>query len=426
MEQQLITKFRNAFCAKEKLYARGIGIECEIPIVTEQGEAIHLDIVQAMFTHLGETGFELETDEYSGLLMAAKRINVKSAEKFDFSIDTITTDIGYSTIEIVLAPQKKLYTLQSHLLELLFFLMDFFESQNCRMLGYGIQPVSCPSKKILMPKERYSFLEKLSTTRFLPKSEGGDPSFLTITASNQCHIQIGLEDAVLANNVLNALSGLQIALHANSPIWKGKVDTTYKATREILWEFSYPNRLNQIGIPPQFENIESYVDYLCQFEPLLVQRNGTYFQILNKKTFKDFLLNESPTVGRALNGEEIIIEPNAEDIKPLLSFCFFNARLVPKHGTVESRMCCQQPPKKTLTSAALMLGIIENLQAAQKLVEKFPLETWQEIRKEAAKHTFHASVNGVSILPMLQQLLDIAKEGLKNRNLQEEIFLQPL
>jgi len=426
INKQIITKFKEAFSTNKIQSPRGIGIECEIPVVTEKGAVVPIDIIQNMFVYLAENGFKIEWDDYSGLMLAAKRMNIKSAERFDCHTDTITTDVGYSTLEIVLAPQDNLHALQSHFEKLLFLLMPYFEGQNCRMLGYGIQPLTPPSAKVMIPKERYRFFEKLSTSRIIPPSEGGDASFLTITASNQCHLEISLEDAIPATNVLNALSGLQIALQANSPIWKGKVDATHKATREILWESSFPNRRKQMGIPPKFDNIESYVNYLFQFKPLLVKRDKRYFKILNKRTFENFLLNESPTIGEALNGQKRLIKPRQEDIDTLLPFCYFNARLVPKHGTVESRMCCQQPPTETLTSAALTLGIIENLEAAEDLARKFPLKTWREIRKKASQYTFNAHINELSILPSIQDLLDLANEGLKKRNLQEEVFLQPL
>ncbi|CAA6828630.1 MAG: Gamma-glutamylcysteine synthetase, partial [uncultured Aureispira sp.] len=381
MHEQIVTNFKTAFSSSPIESLRGIGIECEIPVVTETGAIVSLETIQLMFAYLEQKGFEIEYDKHSGLASTAKRANKQSHKAFDYHVDQITTESGYSTIELVLAPQNNLHAIQAQFWDLLFLLMDFFDSKNCLLLGYGIQPLTPPSKKALMPKERYRFFEKLSTNHTIPLSEGGDTAFLTITASNQCHVEIDLEQAISATNVLNALSGLQIALQANSPIWKGKVDPKYKANREMLWESSFPNRLNQIGIPPSFKNITAYVDYLFQFKPTLVKRNGRYFKILNKDTFTDFLQNASPTIGEALNGEKIEVEPVAEDMDHLLPFCYFNARLAPKYGTIESRMCCQQPPKETLTSAALTLGIIENLQAAEGLVRQFELETWQEIRK---------------------------------------------
>ena len=426
IKEQIITEFKNAFCTYKTQSLRGIGIECEIPVVTEEGEAVSLSVIQAMFSYLKKQGFEIEWDESTDLMIAAKRTNHKSAEKFDYHFDTITTDTAFSTLEIVLAPQDNLHTIQEQLSNLLQTLLPFFNEKKVLLLGYGIQPLTSPSRKLLMPKERYRFFEKLSTNNIIPISEGADSSFLNLSASNQCHLEINAKDAIRATNVLNALSGLQIILHANSPIWKGQIDPNYKASREMFWDISFPNRRNQTGIPPKFENIESYVDYLFQFKPSLVKREGRYLQILNKTTFEEYLLNTFPAIGCTIDGKQLEVEPKKEDFQQLIPFSWFNVRLVPKYGTIESRMCCQQPFGSNLTTAALTLGIIENLPAAEELSNIYSLAHWRVIRKQAAHHGFDTRIKGESILPLLKDMLDVATEGLQKRDLQEAVFLQPL
>ena len=219
---------------------------------------------------------------------------------------------------------------------------------------------------------------------------------------------------------------MQIILHANSPIWKKTVDPTYKANREVFWEYCYPDRLNQMGIPPKFKTIEDYIQYLLLFKPMLVKRDHQLLQIINKQTFNDFLLNKTPTIGQTLSGEKQTVYPQVKDIHYLNTFNYFNARLAPRYGTIESRMCCQQPPGETLAPTAVTLGILENLEAAVKLMELFSWETWKRIRSDATKYTFDTRVNGKSCIPVLTQFLDTAKEGLKKRKLGEEVFLKPL
>ncbi|ROR97918.1 gamma-glutamylcysteine synthetase [Sinobacterium caligoides] len=426
IKQQVISEFKRAFNFDKTTASRGIGVECEIPIVEEAGEAVSLRGIQNMFLYLEKIGFQLDYDDYSGLIVAATRRNAKSAENFPYCTDTITTDTAYSTLEVVLAPQHNLHDIQSQLEEVLFLLKTFFDSQNCLMLGCGIQPISPPSRKLLMPKERYCFFEKLSTNHLVKQQTGADSSLLNITASNQCHIEIGLEDGLIAANVLNALSGLQIALHANSPICEGSVDANRKANREMMWDVCFPNRLQQIGIPPAFASAESYIAYLLNFKTLLVKREGQYFQIINRDSFSDFLLNQVPATGVSLEGKERIIEPRADDIEQLIPFGWFNARLVPKYGTVESRMCCQQPQNEMLTPSALTLGLVENLQAAHEFSTRYSLSTWREIRIQAARDALEATVEGKHIVALLGEFLDIAKAGLQGRQLGEEVFLQPL
>ena len=423
---QIFSEFTKNFVVNYHRSHRGIGIECEIPVVTSLGDAIPLSVIQKMYKFLEKRGFQLKKESDSTQTVAATKVNIESAIHFDFPIDTITTDAGIGILEIALAPQLNLHEVQSQLNKILIILIEYFDTQNCQMLGYGIQPLTPPSRKLLMPKERYLFYEQLSGNQTIPKSRGADAHLLTITASNQCHIDISQQEAIPAINVLNALSGLQIALHANSPIWQGAIDPTFKANREIFWDLCYPDRLNQIGIPPKFKSIEDYIQYLLQFKPMLVKRGKQLLKVLGKTTFKKFLLDGTPSIGKTLNGKSVVIHPSVKDIHALNSFCYFNARLVPKHGTIESRMCCQQPPKETLTSAALTLGILENLEAANQLMDKLPWKTWQLLRKDTARTSFETLIGKKSILSALNRIMHIAKKGLQKRKLGEEIFLAPL
>jgi len=137
------------------------------------------------------------------------------------------------------------------------------------------------------------------------------------------------------------------------------------------------------------------------------------------------MLSQTPVFGQTLEGEKYTIQPEVEDIHYLNSFCYFNARLAAKFGTIESRMCCQQPPDAALAPTALTLGLLSNLEETNKLVETYSWETWKAVKKMALQHTFKTTIDGKSILPVLTQFLEIAERGLLKRNLGEVIFLEP-
>lgn len=417
------------FCGKFKTstkQSKGIGIEAELPVVTLEGEVPDFSIIQGLFRYLEAKGFQIQKEPFSNCLVGASRLNVQSSKNFAYSFDTVTTDVGYGILEIALAPQQSIYEAEHYFMALIQLLNDYLSGHNCLILGFGIQPVTPPSKELMMPKERYLFFGNFSQNNIISTSQGTDAHLLTITASTQCHIDITCQEAIIAVNVLNALSGLQIALNANSSIWQGNIDNSCKANREFFWEQCYPARINQIGIPPKFATIEAYLQYLLEFKPMLLKREPHLLQILNKTTFSDFMYNTTPAIGQTLDGKKVTVEPCLTDIHYLNTFCYFNARLVPQYGTIESRMCCQQPPGETFAPAALTLGLLENLESAQKLMNRLPWETWKEVRQQAGCKTFDAQVNDQSIVPMLEELVDIAAKGLQTRNLNEEYFLEPL
>jgi len=421
--QEIFAEFTKAFTCNPK--SRGIGVEFELPVISESGEAASMDTIQEMFEFLGTEGFQLERDEQANIIIGASRINPISAQHFEYSIDTVMTDAGCGIVELVMAPQLNLHLVQESLTKITALLVDFFDNRNCKILGYGIQPLTAPSRQLLMPRERYSFFEKFSpNNQFIPKADGSDAHLLTVTASSQCHIDIDREEAITSINVLNAFSGLQIILNANSPIWRGGLDPDFKANREVFWECCYPDRLNQLGIPPKFQEWSDYIQYFFEFKPMLIERDRL-LQILNKETIKDFMLDKTVTIGRTLDGEERIVQPEIEDIHYMNTFCYFNARLVPKLGTIESRMCCQQPPGESLAPTAISLGLLANLEEAQKLADTYPVSVWKQIRLDGLRKGFKTLVDGQDITPLLAQFIDCARRGLTMRNLGEEEYLVP-
>lgn len=422
----LLTEFTKKFKPKSVIAPKGIGIECELPIVNPEGEAAPLSVIYQLFDYLALAGFDLKVDEYTQKPVAATRINLESALQFDYCEDTISTDLGFSTLEIALAPQTNLWVVEQQLNDLLSLLLPYFDQQQCRILGYGIQPFTPPSADLLVPHKRYNFIDRVSGNEFVPASAGKDFHLLTVTASNQCHIEVSLEEAIPAVNVLNGLSGLQIALQANSPIWKGQVDNQYKATRELFWDYCFTDRINQAGIPAKFNDLAGYVDNLMSFKAQRVIRNGQAYRIASDQTFKDFYQETQPTIGENREGECLLLTPQPEDIHLQNGFCYYNARLVSKFGTIENRMCCQQPPGETMVTAALTLGILENLAEAQQLLASLNFISPTKLRMKAIKNGLATKLAGKSIIPWGYQLLAIAEKGLQKRGDGEEIFLAPL
>ncbi|MEM1119592.1 MAG: hypothetical protein AAGJ18_04045, partial [Bacteroidota bacterium] len=145
----LLSEFTKNFNPKVALDQRGIGLECEFPIVNHLGQAVSLGIIQQLFNYLESKGFELKVDDFTKQPIAVTRVNVESALFFEYCEDTITTDLGHSTLEIALAPQTDLWKIQEQLNELLLLLLSYFDQHHCRILGYWIQPFTPPSRDLL-------------------------------------------------------------------------------------------------------------------------------------------------------------------------------------------------------------------------------------------------------------------------------------
>ena len=423
--KSLLPIFNKRFTFDPLRQRRHIGIECEFPVVYRNGNAVSYAVIRELFQHLREHGFFLEHDPLTGEVISAKRPARHPTGKSAYTWDVISTDTGYSVIEISPAPAADLFTLQKVLDELLALLTAYCQPLGAMLLGYGVHPLSQPSSQMLANKSRYLLFKKWSDHRLIDRSQGHDCDLLTITASNQTHVDVAQDEAITAVNVLNGLSGLQIILNANSPIWGGQVDILSKAVRESFWPHCFPGRTEQIGIPKQFTDMADYLEFLCAFKRQSVERNKQSIFLDGTENFLAFMHCDQ-AMGKTVDGRRCTVKPAPEDIYSQAAYAWFNGRLAPLYGTVEARVCCQQPPGETLCSHALILGLVENLSAAERLLQRHSWVEWQELKLSALQHTFNARVLHSSVMPLLDEMLEIAAQGLQRRKLGEEDLLAPL
>lgn len=427
MYNSLVNTFRKNY--RPKLHdtnLRKVGIELEFPIVKDNGEAVDYDIIRKMFSWLEKKDWKIAKDGGTGEIVAAEKSISKGEGRFGYDKDVIGTDVGYCTVEASLSPEDNLFALVEHWKRMKAVLLEFFTKEHCHILGYGVQPLSPPNRHLLANKGRYKFFEQDSLNRFIDQKYGLDLHVFATSAANQCHIDVYDEEAIRVLNMLSCLAPLLSAVTANASVWKGFVDPEWTDIREIFWDKSWSNRIEQTGIPDTLESFEDYVERLCRFRPLMVKRNNEYIKILNCKTFGEYFEKGKNNIGETVAGEQISLESIPEDIIFHNGFAWWDARLAPLYGTVEVRPCSQQPDNAILAPAAFSLGLIENLSEAEKLYKQYMVKDWRKLRFDVLRHGFQATIQSESILPIVTQALTIAKEGLKSRNLGEEKFLEVL
>lgn len=418
--------FKKNFLSKPTSHQlRNIGIELEFPIVKHNGFAVDYQTVLKLFAWLMKKDWNASVDTGTGEIVEVSKSTTNSHGRFGYEKNVIGTDVGYCTIEIALSPHDNLFAVEACWKKIKNLLLEFFSQENCHILGYGIQPLSPPTQNLIANKGRYRFFEQDSLNRVIDQRYGQDLSVFAISASNQCHIDVYNEEAIMAVNVLNGLAPLISALTSNSPIWRGESDSEWIDVREIFWDKSWSNRIEQVGIPDAFTDFADYVDRLCLFRPLMVKRNNEYIKILDRSTFKDFIRNKE-SVGQTVDGKHVRLLSLPEDIGMQSGFAWWQARLAPEYGTLEIRPGSQQPENATLCVAALALGLVENLQSAHQLYSKHALTDWRKLRFDVLRHGFRATIKENSVLPLINTALQIAKVGLQKRNLGEEIYLSVL
>lgn len=359
--------FVKNYGARPQNTRRTIGIELELPVVKDDGSAVDYDTIRELFRWLESQGWSISKDEGTGESVEASKAISQSKGRFGYDKDVIGTDVGYCTVETSLSPEDNLFALEEHWERIKGILVSFFADKNCHVLGYGVQPVSHPAHSLVANKGRYIFFEQDSLNRFIDQKYGVDLNVFATSASNQCHIDVYQDEAITAVNVLNGLAPLLSAVTANAPVWRGTIDPEWLDIREIFWDKSWTNRIDQVGIPDRFEDFADYVNRLCQFRPLMVKRDGQFIKILNCKTFGEFLEKGDHNEGQTVDGRIVPLASSPDDVVFHNGFAWWQARLAPAYGTLEVRPCGQQPPGATLAVSAFSLGLVENLSEAEKL-----------------------------------------------------------
>jgi len=154
------------------------------------------------------------------------------------------------------------------------------------------------------------------------------------------------EETIKAVNVLNGFAGAQIALMANSSIWRGRMDAEHRCVAERFWDWWRPAQ-GRVGVPKApFAGVSHYVQSVAQLKPVYVKREGKPVILKGYPSFAEFYASPD-AAGVDLNGERVALVPGPADIETHNSCYWYNAR-ISRYYTVENRACDQQPPDALL------------------------------------------------------------------------------
>lgn len=389
---------------------RGTGLELKFPAVQANGEAIRMEQLQELWTFLADAGWQPIIDPYYETAVAVERPGTHCP-------DVIGTETGRCKLEVSLSYQEDIFRLQAELVEVRETLSEFGRQTGVSFLGLGIQPLTPPARELMMPKARNLFWEQVFSN--------GRVDIFTVTATNQVHVDVAPEEAVPAVNVFNGLAAAEIALNANSTVWKGQVETGYKALAEQAWEWWLPGspRVGQTVRP--FRDLEDYVAHLASYRPVYIVRDGQYLGLAGYPSFASYWQEVAGAEVVDAEGDAVTVMPALEDWELHQTFCWHDARLS-AYGTLENRVNCEQPPEEIMVAAALTLGIMENLGEASRLAEEYSWEELARARQEAICRGMEAAVAGQPVTTLCRQVLEMAVAGLQARGLGEEVFLDPL
>lgn len=383
--QTLVSYFESRFTYSRNS-KRTLGIEKEVLAVDSKGQMA--DLSKTVWPAVAKSKkYKMLFDEY----------HKDAIVGFDLGKNIVTTDAGLGTFEFILPPFLRAQDAEKEMKLIYKAVSPFLKQFDFKMLGLGYQPLTKQKQKNWNRKQRYEIL----VSHYGPRV-----SYSTLSASDQVHLDLALDEVIPATNAFNKLNGFLVALFGNSPIREGKIGDM--EPREVMWDSLGKRRT---GIPPyEFNSIEEYLEYIWNL-PCIMTKKGT-LAFDPKMTFSEFMKGKS---------EKELTEQFAFHEGTV----WFSSR--PRvYGTLEIRPCGLQPFKDHMVVPTFCMGLMENLPALIDFLKPFSWKECRAFRYRAARLGMNAKINGKSVVSYLGELLALSKDGLKKHGFGEEVYLKPL
>ena len=403
-----------------------IGIEIEIPIVNLDKKAVDFDVVHKITNEFKNHYSDFKEDgiDYEGNVFSLKN------PKTD---DIVCYDCSYNNIEFAMGKEKDLFSINERFTDYYTFTKELFEQYNHTLTGMGINPYRKYNVNEPIPSERYLMLyhhlKSYKNYKDIPMHFHKYPEYGMFSSASQVQLDVHKDNLVKTINVFSKIEPIKALLFSNSVLF-GENDN-FTCFRDPLWEYSTHgvNPHNIGGYDVDFQDIDDLQVYLESLNIYCVMRDGAYinFPSMNLLEYfsRDYVRGEIYCRGQY---RQIDIKPCVSDIKYLRPFKFINLTF---RGTVEFRSICTQPIGDSMCVAAFHLGLKDKLDELSELIENDHViyhkgYTTAELRKIMIKREIPQFFNEGDICRLSTDIVDLAAEGLEDRGIGEEVFLNPL
>ena len=375
----------------ERPALRTVGREAEFPIVAANGEAVDARrLWQALLSNP-----QLEPEYGASALGQRDFIVGLKGPNFSYALE-----VGVGTMEINTRPCQTLFEIQELMSEAVAHLVSAAARASWRVLGYGVQPRSRPSLRIMSPKQRYLSLYRAMADPWL---------WYTVTAADQLHVALGRGEMVQMLNYGSLITPIIIALCANSPVYAGK-ESQYCSAREGVMAAIRANEHRHGMLARPMRDLADFVETIAQATYLIVRAGGEI--VPSSIPFTEYLREHGADYPAFLFHEHYI---------------WNSARLRAAYGTIELRPACQQPWPETMAVAALNLGLIEAEAAIHPLIIDELGEAYWDRMRVYHQQVIRFGLDAPQPVPdLLRRVLGLAEDALARRGCGEERLLAPV
>lgn len=411
---------------------RTVGREAEFPVVDQAGRAADVDRLWPLLLGNEDTAEKDKRDSLSPhssslspLKVKRDAVNTDLIVGLDGAAYSYALEVGKGTIELNVGPYATLFELEIAFRSAVERLVRAAAKLGWRVLGYGVQPLSPPTRDLLSPKQRYHALADIM---------GADWIWYTVTASDQTHVDISRDEAVSMLNFGSLIAPVVVALCANSPLAAGALTGDCSGREGRMITARYGERHGMISRP--YADLTDFVARLSRM-PALLRREGERL-LPDGRLFSDVLradYGKARSEERGESSEGWVLTAGSFDAFLLHDhYIWHSARVRTAYGTVELRPACQQPPHELMAATALYLGLVEGheeiveyIQNALAPVEERTLAGCWPRMQQYHHQAVRAGLAAPEPAPgFLAEVLTLAAAALARRGYGEEEMLAPL
>ncbi len=364
-----------------------VGVELEFPLVNLKKAPVEEHIAKGIFDYFLEKGFKSELSEKGQPLFITNEDG-----------DCLSFDNSYNNFEFALNYGDNLCDIKERFYRLYDEVQGYFKRHNHAIVGIGSNPYKKHTEKSHVDFSTYNMVDE-----YLNKFGNGSPypDFPAFLSSAQTHLDVPLDDLPRAYTLYGRMDFVRGLLFSNAPDFERE---GYLCYRDYLWEQSAfslcPNITGKVE--GSFEKSEDLVEYIAKKGIFNRIRDGKY-EVFAPVGIEEYFKSE---------------DAREEDMNCYLSFK--NVEIT-RRGTLEIRSDCAQPFKEAFVPAAFNLGILYNMDKAEKIIEGFNVEgTNTYLREKAVKGELRVDKE------LLISMVKCAEEGLLKRGKGEEGLIKPL
>ena len=396
-----------------------IGIEIEMPIVNIGGgkteKAVCVSAVEKAIAHFG-----FAPRKYDDNGTCHEAVCNDTGDVFSF-------DCSYNNFEISLGRVRTLHEAQARFRDYVSFINGELNRYEHTLTGLGINPNYKINDYNFVPSPRYRMLEG-----YLKKCQVWEGSFHpyfgygTFSSASQVQLDVTEENLCDAIEAFSLVEPLKAVLFANSYLPE---KPELLCVRDYFWEQS-PHGINPRNVgffEPLPKTVGEIIRYLSKASIFCTERDGKYL-FFYPIPFDEYL-SRDVVEGEYYDGEyhACSFAPKAEDIAYLRTY---KQTDLTSRGTLEFRSACTQPLGEAMTVAAFHLGLNNKTGELKKLLSESFLyrngESPARLRQKMNRADFLTNVSADELKALLNDVLLLCKEGLKERGYSEEIYLSPL